>query len=75
MAALLLKIEDAAAQLGVSRSKAYDLVAAGTLPSVRLGVRCVRVPAVWLERWVDQQAEAGHGPTAPASASTAPAAR
>ncbi len=55
MAALLLKIEDAAAQLGVSRSKAYDLVADGTLPSVRLGSRCVRVPAAWLEKWVDGQ--------------------
>lgn len=54
MAALLLKVEDAAQALGVSRSKAYDLVADGTLPSVRLGPRCVRVPAAWLGKWVEQ---------------------
>jgi|GEM_PF-5736036 excisionase family DNA binding protein len=54
MAALLLRVEDAADQLGLSRSKCYDLIADGTLPSVRLGPRCVRVPAAWLGKWVEQ---------------------
>jgi excisionase family DNA binding protein len=33
----LLTVEDAAAYLGVSRSKVFDLLRAGDLPSLRVG--------------------------------------
>jgi len=43
MEALLLKIPEAAAQLGVSRAKLYELIASGTLPAVKIdGCRRVR---------------------------------
>ena len=35
--------------LGVSRARAYELVASGALPSVRLGVKRIMVPASALE--------------------------
>ena len=48
---LLLRPDEAAEVLGVGRSKLYELLAAGDLPSVRIG-RAVRVPVSALERWV-----------------------
>ena len=43
MEALLLKIPEAAAQLGVSRAKLYELIASGELPAVKIdGCRRVR---------------------------------
>ena len=38
---LALSVDEAAALLGISRSFAYDLVAAGDLPPLRLGRRIV----------------------------------
>lgn len=41
---LLITVEDAARRLGISRTSAYELVKAGTLPARRLpGLRIVRV--------------------------------
>jgi excisionase family DNA binding protein len=40
---LLLRPSEAGEAIGVSRSKAYELIAAGTIPSVKVG-GCVRVP-------------------------------
>lgn len=41
--ALLVKIPEAAAQLGVSRAKLYELIASGALPAVTVdGCRRVR---------------------------------
>jgi excisionase family DNA binding protein len=48
---LLLRPAEAAELLGVGRSKMYALLAAGELPSVRLG-HSVRVPAEALSKWV-----------------------
>lgn len=43
MEALLLKVPEAAAQLGVSRAKLYELMASGALPSVKVdGCRRIR---------------------------------
>ncbi len=43
MDALLLKVPEAAAQLGVSRAKLYELISSGALPSVRVdGCRRIR---------------------------------
>lgn len=43
MDALLLKVPEAAAQLGISRAKLYELISDGVLPSVRVdGCRRIR---------------------------------
>ena len=51
---LLLKPTEAAELLGISRSRAYELIAAGVLPSVRLG-SSVRVPLDALREWIKKQ--------------------
>lgn len=44
MDALLVKVPEAAAQLGISRAKLYELIASGALPSVKLdGCRRLRM--------------------------------
>ena len=44
MDALLIKVPEAAAQLGVSRAKLYELIASGALPAVKVdGCRRLRV--------------------------------
>lgn len=55
---LALSVEEAGASLGVSRDLAYDLVACGTIPSVRLGRRLV-VPRRALELALERLVEAG----------------
>lgn len=54
MEKLLLRPTEAADALGVSRSTIYELVAAGTVPSIRLG-RSVRVPAERLREFVQRE--------------------
>jgi len=49
---LLLHVTEAARLLGCSRSKAYELVATESIPTVRLG-RSVRVPRRALEAWIE----------------------
>jgi excisionase family DNA binding protein len=49
---LLLKVEEAAELLGVGRSTAYELIAAGRLETVHIG-RCCRVPRAAIEDFVD----------------------
>ena len=51
---LLLTVPEACAQLGLGRSKLYELLNAGTFPTVRIG-RAVRIPAKALEDWVARQ--------------------
>jgi excisionase family DNA binding protein len=53
--ALLLKVWEAARLLRISRNLAYELVAKGELPAVRLG-RVIRVPRYGLEAWIARQA-------------------
>lgn len=48
---LLLRPEEAAEVLGIGRSKLYELLAAGTVQSVRIG-KCRRVPLAALEDYV-----------------------
>ncbi len=59
---LMLRPNEAADAIGVSRSKAYELIAAGEIPSVKVG-GCVRVPVAALQAWIARQlterAEAG----------------
>jgi excisionase family DNA binding protein len=53
----LLRISEAAALLGLSRSKMYELIAQEGVPVVRLG-RTVRVPHDALIGWISEQADA-----------------
>ena len=55
---LLLKPAEAADAIGVSRSRAYELIADGTLPSIRLG-SSVRVPVSALREWIDRRVAEG----------------
>jgi excisionase family DNA binding protein len=51
---LMLRPSEFAESIGVSRSKAYELIAAGVVPSVKVG-GCVRVPVSAARAWIDQQ--------------------
>ena len=51
---LMLRPGEAADAIGVSRSKAYELIAAGAIPSVKVG-GCVRVPVDALREWINTQ--------------------
>jgi len=53
---LLLRVPEAAALCGIGRSKAYERVATGRWPSVRIG-RAVRVPLEELREWVRRKVE------------------
>lgn len=55
--ALVLTVPEVARTLGISRSFAYELVAAGELPSIRLGRRVV-VPRRRLETFLEAAGEA-----------------
>lgn len=48
---LLLKVEEVGTELGLGRSKVYELIAAGELPSVQIG-RARRVRREDLETYV-----------------------
>ena len=53
---LVYSITEMAETLGIGRSKAYDLVRSGTIPSLRLGRRIV-IPKLALSRFL---AECAH---------------
>jgi excisionase family DNA binding protein len=59
---LMLRPSEAAEAIGISRSKAYQLIAEGQIPSVRVG-GCVRVPVAALRDWINRelQTAGGHG--------------
>jgi excisionase family DNA binding protein len=55
----LLRIEEVADQLGIGRTKCYELLAPqGPLPVIRIG-RAVRIPAAAVQEWIKQQIEQG----------------
>lgn len=53
-AKLLLKPAEVGEAIGVSRARAYELIQAGTIPSIRIGAS-IRVPVAALKAWIDQQ--------------------
>jgi excisionase family DNA binding protein len=57
MEKLLLTPREAAAVLGIGRSKLYELLQAGQIPSVRIG-KCRRVPAAALRELVERLSSA-----------------
>jgi excisionase family DNA binding protein len=54
MERILLKPTEAAEVIGLGRSKTYELISKGLIPSVRIG-KSVRVPVAALRNWVEQQ--------------------
>jgi excisionase family DNA binding protein len=46
------KVVQVAQMLQLSRTKVYEMVAAGILPSVKFGDRSVRIPADGLRHWI-----------------------
>jgi excisionase family DNA binding protein len=58
----LLTVPEACRYLRISRNTAYDLVARGHLPAIRLG-RKILIPRLALEAWVEQAITlAAHAP-------------
>lgn len=53
---LLLRPTEVAEMLGISRTKAYELIEGGVLPVIRIG-RSVRVPRQGLLAWIDKNTE------------------
>jgi excisionase family DNA binding protein len=49
-----LKVPEMAEELRIARSRAYELVADGEIPSVRIG-RSIRVSRRKLEKWLEEQ--------------------
>jgi len=54
MEQLLLRVSEAAKIVGLGKSKTYELVASGALPSIRIG-STIRIPTKALEAWVSRQ--------------------
>ena len=59
MSTLTLNVKEAAAELRISRSKAYELIASGQLPSIRIG-SSVRIPFDALREFIARQVSAAH---------------
>ena len=53
---LLMRPAEAAEQLGVSRSRCYELLKNGQIPSIKIG-SSVRVPTGQLKAWIDDRVE------------------
>ena len=54
---LLVRVEEAARLLSLSRSTIYEMLDRGELPSIRCGA-ARRIPLAALRTWVEQQTEA-----------------
>jgi len=63
---LLMKPEEAAVALGISRAACYALLAAGDLPTVRVG-SSRRIPVAALQRWIETHTSAGMSSDVPDS--------
>ena len=57
---LLLRPQEAARSLALSRSTIYDMIASGELAAVRIG-RTLRIPAQALRDWVAENTGANPG--------------
>ena len=54
MEKFLLKPTEAADMLGIGRTRIYEMLAEGELPSIRIG-RSVRVPVAALNKWIEER--------------------
>lgn len=53
MEKLLLRPTEVSELVGIGKSKVYELLASGVIPSVRIG-KSVRVPANRLRQWIEE---------------------
>lgn len=53
---LLMKLDEVAKALSISRTKVYELIASGEIPSIRVG-RSVRVSVDELRAWIRRKHE------------------
>ena len=51
---LLLRIPEVAETLGIGRTKKYELIATGELPTIRVG-RAVRISVSTLQNWIEER--------------------
>jgi excisionase family DNA binding protein len=58
-----LTVPDLARELKIPRSRAYELVACGDLPGVRVGARTIRVPRSELTRFLLKERPASRANT------------
>lgn len=69
MEKLLLRPHECAEVLGLCRSKIYELIASGALPSITIG-KSRRIPVEALRDWVRAQSTAGEAQMPPAAPAT-----
>jgi len=55
---LLLRISEVAETLGIGRTKIYEMIATGELPTIRVG-RAVRISVSTLQKWVEEREQQG----------------
>jgi excisionase family DNA binding protein len=55
---LLLRIPEVAETLGIGRTKIYEMIAKGELPTIRVG-RAVRISVSTLQKWVEEREQQG----------------
>jgi excisionase family DNA binding protein len=55
---LLLRIPEVAETLGIGRTKIYEMIATGELPTIRVG-RAVRISVSTLQKWVEEREQQG----------------
>ena len=55
---LLLRVEEVARALAVGRTKVYELIASGQLPSITIG-SARRVPTEALQKWITEHVGVG----------------
>lgn len=55
---LLLRVEEVARVLAIGRSKVYELIASGQLPSITIG-SARRVPTEALQKWIADHVDVG----------------
>lgn len=60
MEKILLKPTEAAETLGIGRTRVYEMLACGELPSIRIG-RSIRVPVAALQKWVEERHGSAEG--------------
>lgn len=54
MERLLLRPAEVTEILGMGRSRIYEMLATGELPSLRIG-RCIRIPSDALKQWITKR--------------------
>jgi len=54
---LAYRVAEAAGLVGISRTKMYELIAAGDMPTIKIG-SAVRVPADALREWIAAHTQA-----------------